>query len=74
MIQPDETVVRAFAHIAQNAPAVKEFIATQYKTELDRLPHATSNMAVAQGRCQVWGEIHNLLQEAPVLAAESRRG
>lgn len=71
MIQPDPQVIRAFAHIAQNVPAVKDFIRAQCKLEVDRLPLATNNQAVAAGRCQVLQEIDKLLQNAPQLAAQS---
>jgi len=43
MIQPDEAVLKAFAHIAQNVPAARDFIAEWYAMELDRLPAATNN-------------------------------
>jgi len=71
MKQPDPQVVRAFAHIAQNVPAAKDFIHEQCKLEVNRLPSVTSNSAVAAGRCQVWQELDKLLQNAPALAAES---
>jgi len=40
MIKPDEEVVRAFAHIAQNVPAAKAYLDEQYHIELKRLPNA----------------------------------
>lgn len=72
MIRPDEDTLKSFAHIYQNVPRVVEFFEKQYRSELERLPVATSNLAVAQGRCQVLGEICKLLADAP--NAEPRRG
>jgi len=74
MIRPDEQVVRAFAHIKQNVPAAAGWIIEQYRTELERLPHAAQNISIAQGRCQVLKEISELLTNSPELAAEAREG
>mgnify|MGYP003641533684 CR=1 FL=1 len=65
MIQPDKETVRAFAHIVQNVPRVAKYLEDQYRTELERLPLTANNVAVAQGRCQVLGEVCKLLSEAP---------
>lgn len=43
-------------------------------SELERLPSAGQNVALAQGRCQVLGELYKLVSESPDLAAKSRRG
>jgi len=74
MIKPDEEVVRAFAHIAQNVPAAKAFIDEQYRTELERLPVANGSTGIAQGRCQVLQELHRLLNDAPEIVADARKG
>jgi len=74
MIKPDEDVVRAFAHIAQNVPAAKAFIDEQYRTELERLPVANGSTGIAQGRCQVLQELHRLLNDAPAIVADAHRG
>lgn len=73
MRQPDEQVIRALAHIAQNAPAAKNWIVEQAEYELARLPSVTNNFAVAQGRCQVLGELRKLLIDAPDLVAQQRQ-
>jgi len=65
MIQADERVLKAFAHIAQNVPVAVEWFESWHSLELDRLPQVTNNVAVAQGRCQVLGEILSLVKKAP---------
>ena len=72
MIQPEEHVIKSFAHIAQNVPAVKEYINAWAEMELKRLPHATNNTAVAQGRCQVLEELKNLINGSPDFSAQLR--
>ena len=64
MIKPTDDVLKAFAHVAQNVPRVGVFLAEWETIELDRLPHAVGNVAVAQGRCQVLREVNNLLNTA----------
>ena len=74
MIKPDEEVVRAFAHIAQNVPAAKAYLDEQYHIELKRLPNANGSTGIAQGRCQVLQELHRLLNDAPAIVADAHRG
>jgi|TARA_Y100000310_G_C20699197_1_gene828098 hypothetical protein len=73
MIKPSDEVIRAFAHIAQNVPVVKAFLDEQYHTELYRLPVTNGTTGIAQGRCQVWGEIYNLLKDSPEFVADVRK-
>ena len=72
MISPDERAIMALAHVAQNAPAVGEWLKEWATTELKRLPAVVNHTAVAQGRCQVLEEISDLFEKAPALAAELR--
>ena len=65
MIQADERTLKAFVHIAQNVPVAVEWLESWRDLELERLPQVTNNMAVAQGRCQVLGEIVSLIKKAP---------
>ena len=65
MIQADERTLKAFSHIAQNVPVAVEWLESWRDLELDRLPQVMNNVAVAQGRCQVLGEVCKLLSEAP---------
>jgi hypothetical protein len=68
MMKPDEEVIRAFAFTAQSVPAMKHFFTEWATIELRRLPVALNNTGVAQGRCQVLGEITDLFEQAPELA------
>jgi len=74
MIQPNARTIKALAHIKQNVPAVEEWLEEWFATEINRLPQTISNVAIAQGRCQVLGEICNTLKKAPELAAQSNEG
>lgn len=68
MQKPDPEVIRAFAYTAQNVPLVKKFIVDWEASELKRLPDTLNHTEVAQGRCQVLGEIVDLFDRAPDLA------
>lgn len=68
MQKPDPEIIRAFAYTAQNVPMVKKFFVDWAASELKRLPVVLNQTAVAQGRCQVLGEIASLFEEAPDLA------
>jgi hypothetical protein len=74
MIRPSPQVVRAFAGVAKQYPDVLEFVRDWKLHELEALPMATQNSAVAQGRCQVLGELYKLLASAPDLAAKPNGG
>ena len=74
MIKPDNEVIRAFSHIAQNVPAAKAYLDEQYHIELKRLPNANGSTGIAQGRCQVLQEISDLLNDAPEIVADARKG
>lgn len=72
MKAPDEDQLRHFAHLGTNGPGVVEYIEQWFKFELHRLPSVSNNVAVAQGRCQVLGELVRLISEAPTLVAQRR--
>lgn len=75
MMKPDEKVTRAFAHVAQNVPAVGEFLEMWATMELKRLPSVGRDaVAVAQGRCQVLEELTKLLRDASAHVAQSNAG
>jgi hypothetical protein len=44
-----------------------------YRQELEQLPSVGQNVALAQGRCQVLKELHDLMKKSPEIAAESTR-
>ena len=74
MKQPDAQVIKGLDHIAQNVPAVTDWIIENADLELQRLPAAVNNFAVQQGRCQVLQELKKAFEEAPDHAAQSRQG
>jgi hypothetical protein len=53
MKRPDPEVVKAVAQIVHQYPEFAQFIQEWGSDELSRLPNATQNVALAQGRCQV---------------------
>ncbi len=66
MIKPDEDIIKAFAHVAQNVPRVAKYFDECYRTELERLPTvAAKAQGVASGRCQILKEVTDLLRDAP---------
>lgn len=69
MIQPKADTLKGLAHIARNSPAVMEWLEENQRVETQRLPYTPNNVAVAQGRCQVLGELLKLIHEAPENAA-----
>lgn len=74
MIRPPPDVVKAIAITMRQYPEVLNWLGEWQRHELDRLPNVTQNVAFAQGRCQVLGEIYKLAQQAPDLVAEPTRG
>ncbi len=64
MIKPDNETIRAFAHVSQNVPRVGKYLEEWYSTELGRLPVTANNVAIAQGRCQILGELCKLLSDS----------
>lgn len=75
MINPDQKQVEALAYVCQNVPAVQAWLENWRAVELARLPNiSTTTVAVAQGRCQVLGELCKALEDAPSMAANPNRG
>jgi hypothetical protein len=68
MKQPDMDQYRAIAQVAIHNPRFAEWLREWQKMELSRLPQVTTNVAVAQGRCQVLAEICAVLDKAPAEA------
>ena len=62
--------VEAMAIVAKRNPELMEFLRAAYMHELEQLPQATGNPALAQGRCQVLGELYKLILSAPELTAK----
>ena len=70
MIKPEPQVVKALALFVRQHPEFLAWLKDWELRELKRLPSAVEHPAVFQGRCQVLGEIANLAEESPALAAK----
>jgi len=70
MIRPDLRVTKALAHFAVQHPEFLEWLQAWKMQELERLPHATTNTALFQGRCQVLDEVVDFVKQAPAIAAK----
>jgi len=73
MKRPDPKVVKALALTTRQFPEFFEWIHDWYRQELEQLPSVGQNVALAQGRCQVLKELHDLMKKSPEIAAESVR-
>lgn len=69
MIRPTPQVLRALANVARDRD-IMDFLQSWRMHELENLPQALNNPALAQGRCQVLGELFKLITEAPNMAAK----
>lgn len=74
MKQPTPEIIHALAQSVRQYPVIQEWLGEWRLSELERLPSVGQNVALAQGRCQVLGELYKLVSESPDLAAKSRRG
>lgn len=75
MRQPSPDIIAMFGAISRQYPQFKEWLDEWRQTELSALPyHASTNIGIGQGRCQVLTEVCKLVTDAPELAAKSRRG
>lgn len=72
MIRPEPEVIQAFGAAVRQYPAIAEWLAQWRQHELEQLPNVTQNAALAQGRCQVLGELSKFVSESPELAAKSK--
>ena len=70
MIRPPPQVIKALALVSRQHPEILEWLEEWQMRELKRLPSAVENVAVGQGRCQVLGEITQLVQQSPEIAAK----
>lgn len=74
MKQPTPEVIDALARSVRQYPVIAEWLGEWRMSELERLPSVGQNVTLAQGRCQVLGELYKLVSESPDLAAKPRRG
>jgi len=70
MLKPEPQVMKALAMFTRTHPEFLEWLQGEYQRELERLPSATNNTALFQGRCQVLGELYKLAKESPAIAAK----
>ena len=71
MKRPSPEVIKALANTVRQHPEVLEWLEGWSTEELSRLPNATQNTALAQGRCQILLELSKLIKESPETAAKS---
>jgi len=69
VIRPDASTIKALAGAVRQFPDLLRWIEAWRAHELEQLPMAVNNAAVAQGRCQVLGELAKFAREAPEHAA-----
>lgn len=70
MIRPEPHVIKGIAMAVRQHPELLEWLQGVYAHEIKRLPYAIENPAVFQGRCQMLGELIELAEQAPALAAK----
>lgn len=74
MKRPSPDVVRALAVSVRQYPELRAWVTEWYRHELEQLPSVGQNVALAQGRCQVLKQLHDLIEKSPDYAAQSPRG
>ena len=75
MIRPSAHDLDAIAQIGRHNKVFVEWLRQWRLRELEQLPNiAADKVSLAQGRCQVLTEIYKLVQDAPELVAQSRKG
>lgn len=72
MKRPDPEVVKALALTVRQFPVLLTWLSDWKKSELDALPYNANNVAVAQGRCQVLGELVKLAKDSPDIVANTK--
>ena len=72
MIRPEAEVVHALGAAVRQYPVLLEWIKGWQSHELGQLPNVTTNVALAQGRCQILKELSDFAEKSPDLAAESK--
>jgi hypothetical protein len=62
---PDPAVTKALAYVVRQHPEILEWLREWKEQEYDKLPHAINTPALAQGRCQVLGELYKFAKDSP---------
>lgn len=71
MIRPSLKVVKSLATVERQHTDILEWLESWRKHELEQLPNVANNVSLAQGRCQILGELVRLIKESPDYAAKS---
>ena len=71
MIRPDLEVVKSLATVERQHSDLVKWLEAWRKHELEQLPNVTQNVAHAQGRCQILGELLELIKKSPEYTAKS---
>jgi len=70
VIKPPPQVLKTLAYVSRQHPELLEWLEEWQMRELKRLPNAVDNVAVYQGRCQVLGELAQVVKQSPEIAAK----
>ena len=70
MLKPQPPEMKGLALFVRQYPDFLSWMKAEYQRELEKLPYAQTNAAVAQGRCQVWSELVDLFDKSPEIAAK----
>ena len=71
MIRPEPHIIHALAVTVSQHPDLLDWLQEWHDHELKQLPNVTTNVSLAQGRCQVLGELVRVAKESPEVAAKS---
>ena len=72
MKRPSPEEVKALAMATRQFPDFAKWVEDWYRYELETLPNVGQNVALAQGRCQVLKELHELIIKSPDIVAQAR--
>lgn len=72
MIKPSPEVVQALGATVRQFPVLLDWMKGWQEHELSQLPNVTTNVALAQGRCQVLKELYEFAEKSPEHAAQSK--
>jgi len=71
LIRPEPKIIHALSVMVRQHPELLDWLQEWHDHELKQLPNVTTNVALAQGRCQVLGELVRVAKESPEVAAKS---
>lgn len=74
MKRPNNDVVAAMGACSKHYPKIWQWLDEWHKAELTQLPHVAQNTAIAQGRCQVLGELCKFVNQSPDIVRQNPQG